>query len=58
MDLGGRFVYIECEDIPALIEFYTSKENGFCEFDKRPLDRDEVELLQGRYLVQLLKYIK
>ena len=55
-DLGGRFAYLECEDIPALIEFY--KSNGFFEFDKRNLDSDEVEMHTGSYLVQLLKRIK
>lgn len=54
LDLGGKFVYLECEDKPALLDFYTS--NGFCAFDKRPLDRDETDL-SGEYLVQLLKYI-
>ena len=55
LDLGGRFVYVECEDKPKLVEFYTA--NGFCEFDHRRLDRDETGL-DGSYLVQLLKYIK
>ena len=27
MDLGGRYVYIECDDIPALVNFYAR--NGF-----------------------------
>ena len=54
-DLGGRFAYVECEDKPALIEFYTK--NGFCEFDHRMLDVDETETLDGKYLVQMLKYI-
>lgn len=54
MDLGGRFAYLECEDKPRLIEFY--ERNGFCAFDKRPLDRDESGL-DGDYLIQMLKYI-
>lgn len=54
-DLGGRYVYLECEDKPKLIDFY--RDNGFCEFDIRPLDADETDL-DGSYLVQLLKYIK
>ena len=54
-DLGGRFTYVECEDKPALVDFYSR--NGFCEFDHRPLDADETDLLSGEYLVQLLKYI-
>lgn len=55
MDLGGKFAYLECEDKPRLIEFYTR--NGFCAFDRRRLDKDETGL-DGDYLVQMLKYIK
>jgi hypothetical protein len=55
MDLGGRFVYIECENKPKLIEFYSKY--GFCEFDHRPLDPDETDTLTGNYLVQMIKYI-
>ena len=54
LELGGRVTYVECEDKPKLIEFYSS--NGFCEFDRRTLDRDETGLA-GEYLVQMLKYI-
>lgn len=54
-DLGGKFTYIECEDKPKLIDFYSR--NGFCKFDIRKLDRDETEMLHGEYLVQMLKYI-
>ena len=50
-DMGGRFAYLECEDKPRLIDFYSR--NGFCEFDIRKLDRDETDKL-----VQMLKYIK
>ncbi len=53
-DLGGKFVYLECEDNPMLLEFYSS--NGFCEFERRTLDRDET-MIKGKYLVQMLKYI-
>ena len=53
-NVGGRFVYLECEDKQKLIEFYS--ENGFCEFDRRTLDRDETGL-SGDYLVQMLKYL-
>jgi len=55
-DIGGKFVYIECEDKAKLTEFY--ERNGFCEFDIRYLDRDETDKLDGGYLVQMLKYIK
>lgn len=54
MDVGGRIAYVECEDKPALVEFYTR--NGFREFDKRTLDKDETDL-QGEYLIQMLRYI-
>ena len=53
-DLGGKFVYLECEDKPKLLEFYSS--NGFCEFARRSLDADE-KGLDGEYLIQMLKYI-
>ena len=54
-DLGGRIVYLECEDVPYLIEFYSS--NGFLNFGKRNLDPDERNRLKGTYLVQMLKYL-
>lgn len=52
-DVGGRYIYVECEDKERLLSFYTS--NGFFEFDHRMLDKDETNL-SGKYLVQLLKY--
>ena len=55
LDLGGRFVYLECENKPKLIDFYSN--NGFYLFDRRKLDRDETDL-DGEYLVQMLKYLK
>lgn len=56
IDVGGKFAYLECEDKPKLIDFYSR--NGFCEFDHRLLDGDETDKLDGKYLVQMLKYIK
>lgn len=53
--LGGKFVYLECEDKDSLIKFYS--ENGFVAFGKRNLDRDERDRQSGQYLVQLLKYL-
>lgn len=53
--LGGRYAYLECEDKPKLTEFY--RRNGFQEFDRRVVDSDETGL-DGKYLVQMLKYIK
>lgn len=55
-EIGGRIVYLECEDEPKLIDFYSS--NGFVKFGKRKLDRDELGLMQGECLVQMLKYLK
>lgn len=55
-EIGGRVVYLECENNPKLINFYSA--NGFVQFGKRKLDRDEVGLMQGEYLVQMLKYLK
>ncbi|MCL2355584.1 MAG: N-acetyltransferase [Defluviitaleaceae bacterium] len=52
---SGRVVYLECEDKPKLIDFYS--ENGFVEFGKRYLDPDENDV-DGDYLVQMLKDLK
>ena len=53
--ISGRFTYLECEDKPRLVEFYNR--NGFRKFDIRKLDRDELEDIDGKYLVQMIKYI-
>jgi hypothetical protein len=53
--IGGKIAYLECEDIEKLKSFYFS--NGFVEFGKRNLDRDE-EYITGKYLIQMLKYFK
>lgn len=53
--IGGRMVYLECEDKPFLIEFYTR--NGFINFGQRKLDADETDKLSGNYLMQMLKYL-
>lgn len=53
--IGGKIIYIECEDTQKLKNFYSS--NGFYEFGKRELDKDEANL-SGKYLIQMLKYIK
>ena len=51
--VGGRFVYLECEDKQKLKEFYES--NGFVCFGKRNLDRDERKTNTGEYLLQMLR---
>lgn len=53
--LGGKVAYLECEDKPKIIGFYS--DNGFVQFGTRTLDRDETQLT-GKYLVQMLKYIE
>lgn len=50
--VGGRFVFLECEDKLKLREFYES--NGFVCFGKRNLERDEKEKNSGNYLLQML----
>ena len=52
---GGKIVYLECEDKPKLTDFYS--ENGFVNFGKRYLDKDETDKLSGEYLIQMLKYM-
>lgn len=54
--VGGKMVYLECEDKPRLIEFYSR--NGFVNFGKRYLDKDETDTQSGEYLIQMLKYMK
>ena len=54
-DVGGRFAYLECEDNAKLLSFY--EENGFIAFNERPLDRDETDIINGKYLIQMIKYI-
>lgn len=53
--LGGRFVYLECEDVIGLRRFY--EENGFVCFGQRQLDSDEHNI-KGTYLLQLIKHFK
>ena len=48
-EVGGRFVYLECEEKPDLIQFYES--NCFKQFGKRRLDREETDV-DGEYLLQ------
>ncbi len=53
--LGGKLVYLECEDVPSLIRFY--EDNGFFSFGSRELDGDERDKIKGQYLIQMLKYL-
>lgn len=51
--LGGRYVFLECEDIDKLREFY--EDNGFEYFGKRNLEKDERDKNKGEYLLQMLR---
>lgn len=53
--LGGKFVYLECENSANLIHFYES--NGFVSFGKRELDPDETGKIKGKHLIQMLRYL-
>lgn len=53
--MGGRIVYVECEDKPRLIEFY--ERNGFVVFSRRQLDGKARDESETPYLLQLLKYL-
>lgn len=54
LSLGGKMVYIECENHVSLINFY--ERNGFKQFNKRPLDQEDK--IDGNYLIQMLRIIK
>lgn len=49
--IGGRFVFLECEDIPKIKEFYES--NGFMCYNKRKLEKYESEN-NVKYLLQMI----
>lgn len=53
--VGGRTVYLECEDTPRLVQFY--EENGFNLFGRRELEAKEGRYFKGEYLLQFLKYL-
>lgn len=50
--LGGKFIYLECEDKEPLKNFYES--NGFVCFGKRNLEKDEKDKNSGEYLLQMI----
>ena len=54
--VGGKIVYLECEQKEFLIDFYSR--NGFVNFGTRTLDSEETASLSGDALVQMLKYMK
>lgn len=51
--IGGRYVFLECEDNEKIKNFYES--NGFVCYDKRNLEKDELDKNSGKYLLQMLK---
>lgn len=53
-EIGGKVVYLECDDNERLLDFYLS--NGFAKFGKRLLEKDEADI-NGTYLIQMLKYL-
>jgi len=55
-NFSGRVVYLECEDKPELVNFYSN--NGFVKFGERELERDEKDDMDGEYLIQMLKDLK
>ena len=48
-EVGGRFVYLECEEKKKLMDFYET--NHFKQFGRRKLYRDETDI-KGGYLLQ------
>lgn len=54
-EVGGKFAYLECEDIKFLRDFYS--QNGFFCFGERELDVDERHGFKTEKLLQLLKYL-
>ncbi len=52
--IGGKLVYLECENVEKLTEFYAS--NGFFNFGERLLDLDEKSYFKEKSLIQMLKY--
>ena len=55
-NIGGKLVYLECEDKAKLLDFYN--DNGFYNFGTRLLEGDETTLMSGKYLIQMLKYLR
>ncbi|MDR2903899.1 MAG: N-acetyltransferase [Clostridiales bacterium] len=53
--LGGKIVYLECEEKSKLIEFY--ERYGFVKFGKRAQGREDKDIMHGEYLVQMLRYL-
>ena len=54
--ISGKFVYLECEDNPKLLQFY--QRNNFTVFKQRKLDSDEENDFKEKHLLQLIKFLK
>ena len=54
--ISGKFVYLECEDNPKLLQFY--QRNNFTVFKQRKLDSDEEDDFKEKHLLQLIKFLK
>jgi len=54
--VGGKFTYLECEELDKLKDFY--ERNGFVCFGRRRREKEEEDRINGEYLSQMLKYIK
>lgn len=52
---GGKFVYLECGEIDKLKTFYES--NGFVCFAKRLRGKEETEMVNEKYYLQMIKYL-
>jgi len=53
--IGGKLIYLECEDNLKLKNFY--KTNGFCQFGKRKNELYSQDTSNSEYLLQYLKYM-
>lgn len=53
--IGGKVVYLECEDNEKLIEFYSK--HGFRPFGKRPIEADEKYNQEAPYYIQMIRYL-
>lgn len=53
--IGGRFVLLECQNTPKLLDFYEAE--GFVRFGLRELSRDD-ESVELHELVQLFRFLR
>lgn len=55
LEIGGRVIYLECEDVESLNSFYDKY--GFSDFGERDLDSEERKVMHGGKLKQKLFYL-